>query len=159
MNKIKGGILMLFSCAVLMTSCSKDEENPVDETYPVIDITSSNAFPKQCSVVERGGKFMFRATFSDNVELGSVSVDVHHNFDHHSHSTEVSACEMEPVKAAVKPFLLIQDFPLAQGLTNYMLEKEIAVPADVDPGDYHFLIRVTDKAGWQTIKGISIKVK
>ncbi|RYD73590.1 MAG: DUF4625 domain-containing protein, partial [Sphingobacteriales bacterium] len=25
-------------------------------------------------------------------------------------------------------------------------------------GDYHFLIRITDKAGWQTIKAISIKI-
>jgi hypothetical protein len=159
MNKFKGGILMLLSCAALMAGCSKDEASPVDETYPVIDITAANAFPKQCSVVERGKSFTFRATFSDNVALGSVSVDVHHNFDQHSHSTEVSACEMEAKKVANKPFLLIQDYPLAAGLTNQVLEKEIAVPADVDPGDYHFLVRVTDKAGWQTIKGISIKVK
>ena len=150
---------MLLSCAAILAGCSKDEANAVDDTYPVIDITAGNAFPKQCSVVERGKSFTFRATFSDNVALGSVSVDVHHNFDHHSHSTEVSACEMDAVKPAVKPFLLIQDFPLAAGLTSHVLEKEIVVPADVDPGDYHFLVRVTDKAGWQTIKGISIKIR
>lgn len=150
---------MLLTCAGLFSSCSKDEANPIDESYPLIDITAANAFPRQCSVVERGSMFTFRATFSDNVELGSVSVDIHHNFDHHSHSTEVTACEMESVKAAVKPFLLIQDYPLAAGLKSHVLEKEITVPADVDPGDYHFLVRVTDKAGWQTIKGISIKVK
>jgi hypothetical protein len=160
MNKFKGGILMLTACAAILSSCSKDSDNnPVDETYPVIDITAANAFPKQCSVVERGGKFMLRATFSDDTELGSVSVDVHHNFDQHSHSTEVSSCEMEAKKAAVKPFLLIQDFPVAAGLKQYVLEREISIPADVDAGDYHFLIRVTDKAGWQTIKGISIKLK
>lgn len=160
MIKFKGGILMLLGCAAIFSGCSKDSDNnPVDETYPVIDITAENAFPKQCSVIERGGKFTLRATFSDNVELGSVSVDVHHNFDQHSHSTEVNSCQMEAKKAAVKPFLLIQDFPLAVGLKQHVLEQEIDVPADVDPGDYHFLIRVTDKAGWQTIKGISIKLK
>lgn len=151
---------MLLSCAAIISGCSKEEDkSPIDETYPVIDITAANAFPKQCSEIERGSKFTLRATFSDNVELGSVSVDVHHNFDQHSHSTEVNSCAMEAKKTAVKPFLLIQDFPIASGLRQHVLEQEIDVPADVDAGDYHFLIRVTDKAGWQTIKGISIKLK
>ena len=151
---------MLMTGLAVLSGCSKDsDKEAIDETYPVIDISAVNAFPKQCSVIERGSKFMLRATFSDNRELGSVSVDVHHNFDQHSHSTEVNSCEMDAKKSAVKPFLLIQDYPLAPGLTSHVLEKEIVVPADVDPGDYHFLIRVTDRAGWQTIKGISIKLK
>lgn len=151
---------MLITCGAIFSSCSKDsDKQPIDETYPVIDMTAANAFPQQCSVIERGGKFVLRATFSDNTALSSVSVDVHHNFDQHSHSTEVNSCEMEAKKTPVKPFLLIRDFPLAAGLQEYVLEKEISVPADVDAGDYHFLIRVTDRAGWQTIKGISIKLK
>lgn len=150
---------MLLTCAAILTGCSKDDEQAVDETYPVIDITAANAFPKQCSVIERGGKFVFRARFSDDRELGSVSLDVHNNFDQHSHSTEVTACTMDAKKTAQKPFLLIQDFPIPAGTKDYVLEKEIEVPADVDPGDYHFLIRVTDKAGWQSIRGISIKVQ
>ena len=151
---------MLMTCTAIFAGCSKDSDKaPVDETYPVIDMTAANAFPKQCSVIERGGKFVLRATLSDDTALGSVSVDVHQNFDQHSHSTEVSSCEMEAKKTPVNPFLLIRDYPLAAGLKEYVLEKEIAVPADVDAGDYHFLIRVTDKAGWQTIKGISIKLK
>lgn len=152
-------MLLLITCVAIIAGCSKDEETSIDDTYPIIDNTAETAFPKQCSVINRGRSFVFRTTFSDDTELGSVSVDIHHNFDHHSHSTEVSDCNMDPVKAPLRPFLLIQDFPLPAGLKNYVLEKEILVPTDVDPGDYHFLIRVTDKAGWQTIKGISIKVE
>nr|WP_244939634.1 DUF4625 domain-containing protein [Arcticibacter tournemirensis] len=33
------------------------------------------------------------------------------------------------------------------------------MPADADPGDYHFMIKLTDKEGWQTIKGLSIKLQ
>jgi hypothetical protein len=36
--------------------------------------------------------------------------------------------------------------------------NEFAVPAGVDDGDYHFMIRLTDEEGWQSIKGISVKL-
>nr|WP_229206214.1 DUF4625 domain-containing protein [Dyadobacter fermentans] len=40
----------------------------------------------------------------------------------------------------------------------HVANQQIDVPADIDPGDYHFMIRLTDKEGWQTIRGISIKI-
>ena len=99
-----------------------------------------------------------QSNLSDNVELGSSSIDIHHNFDHHSHSTEVNSCEMQPIKLPVNPFLLVKTFQIAAGQKSYSINEELTVPLDVDPGDYHFLIRLTDKAGWQTIKGVSIKI-
>ena len=147
-------IVLLASIA----GCKKDEDK-IDTEYPVIDITSANAFPIQCSTLTRGQKFTFRAKLSDNVALGSYSLDIHHNFDHHSHSTEVSNCNVDPVKTPVKPFLLINTFQIPAGQTVYEASNELTIPADIDPGDYHFLIKVTDKEGWQTLKGISIKIK
>jgi hypothetical protein len=108
--------------------------------------------------VKRGESFTFRVLLSDNLALGSISVDIHHNFDHHTHSTEVATCEMAPIKTPKKPFLLIQSFSIPTGLTRFETEEQINIPADIDPGDYHFLIRLTDKEGWQTIKGLSIKI-
>lgn len=147
-------ILLMFA-----VGCSKDGDKKPDTEYPVIDLTQADAFPKQCSELMRGQKFYFKARLSDNVELGSYSLDIHHNFDHHTHSTEVNDCAMESIKQPVKPFLLIKSYPVPQGQKIYNANTELEVPADVDPGDYHFLIRVTDKEGWQTIKGISIKIK
>lgn len=143
---------------LLVGACKKDSTQEIDTEYPVIDISSTGAFPKQCSTVKRGEKFTFRAQLSDNTTLGSVSVDIHHNFDHHTHSTEVESCTMDVVKTPVKPFLLIQSYPIPVGLANFEVQQEITIPADVDAGDYHFMIRLTDKEGWQTIKGLSIKV-
>ncbi|MCD0489164.1 DUF4625 domain-containing protein [Pedobacter sp. MC2016-14] len=153
-----GFFMALLLLAVTFNACKKDKQEEIDTAYPVMDVSSGNAFPKQCSTVKRGEKFTFRAGFSDNVQLGSVSVDIHHNFDQHSHSTEVSSCSLDAVKTPVKPFLLIKSYAVPQNLKTYQLEQEITVPADVDPGDYHFLIRVTDAVGWQTIKGLSIKI-
>ncbi|WP_276345598.1 DUF4625 domain-containing protein [Daejeonella sp. JGW-45] len=157
MNKVQS-----FSLAVLavmaLSNCSKESSDPVDTAYPVIDISAANAFPKQCSTIKRGDKFTFITQLSDNAELGSLSVDIHHNFDGHSHSTEVKDCVSDPVKTAVKPFLFIQNFSIPPGQKSHQTAIEINVPADVDAGDYHFLIRVTDKEGWQTLKGLSIKL-
>lgn len=143
---------------ILLGSCSKDKES-IDTTYPIIDNSASDAFPKQCSVLKRGEKFIFRTTLTDNVQLGSISVDIHHNFDHHTHSTEIDDCGMDPKKTPVKPFLLIQSFPIPAGQKTYQLNTELNIPSDIDPGDYHFMIRLTDKEGWQTIKGLSIKIQ
>jgi hypothetical protein len=145
-------LLLLFS---VFSACKKEES--IDTTYPEIN-TTNDAFPVQCSTLKRGEKFSFKATFSDNVELGSSSIDIHHNFDHHNHSTEVNSCNMEPVKVPLNPFVLIKTFPIGAGQKTYSINEEILVPLNADPGDYHFLIRLTDNAGWQTIKGISIKI-
>ncbi|HWK56426.1 MAG TPA: DUF4625 domain-containing protein [Parapedobacter sp.] len=151
-------IIIAFGAMALALSCSKDAET-VDTEYPVIDGNFAGAFPQQCGTVRRGETFVFRAKFSDNVALGSFSLDVHDNFDHHSHSTEVEACDMGPVKEAEAPFKYIKSFDIPGAPKTYEAEVAIAVPADVDPGDYHFLMRVTDREGWQTLRGLSIKIE
>jgi hypothetical protein len=153
----KQQVLFIFlSMLTLLSACKKDNQE-IDSEYPTIDV-SGTAFPQQCSIIKKGEKFIFKAKLGDNVEIGSISVDVHHNFDHHSHSTEVNECSLGAIKQAVKPFLLIKNFPIPTGQKTYEIAQEISVPADVDSGDYHFLIRLTDKAGWQTLKGLSIKI-
>ena len=142
---------------LVFTACSSDNDS-VDTEYPVIDISASNTFPLQCSQMNRGQKITFRAAFSDNAALGSYSIDIHHNFDHHTHSTEVLDCETDPVKKPVKPMLYINSVTIPEGLKKYEAVQEITIPEDIDPGDYHFMIRLTDKEGWQTIKGLSIKI-
>ena len=147
--------VFMFACLI---ACKKNNQDTIDTAYPVIDVSAANSFPKQCSAIKRGETFIFRALVSDNAELGSVSIDIHHNFDHHTHSTEVESCTMEAIKTPVKPFLLIQSNPIPQGNKSYEIQSEVNIPADVDAGDYHFLIRLTDKEGWQTLKGLSIKI-
>ncbi|WP_127127141.1 DUF4625 domain-containing protein [Pseudoflavitalea rhizosphaerae] len=151
------GVLSLV-CATTLAGCSKDEKN-VDTEYPVIDLSASNSFPKQCSELKRGETFTFTALLTDNAKLGSFSLDIHHNFDHHSHSTEVNSCTMDPVKAPVNPMLYIKSYPIPEDSRRFEADVDIAIPADIDPGDYHFMVLLTDAEGWQTIKGLSIKIK
>ncbi|MCD8539492.1 MAG: DUF4625 domain-containing protein [Leadbetterella sp.] len=140
----------------LLPGCGSDAPE-IDDIYPTI--STQGLFPQPCTVLERGKTHTFTVTFSDNIELGSFNFDIHHNFNHHSHSTSVEECQEDPVKDPVKPFTLIRDFTIPGGLKSYTASVPVAVPADVDEGDYHFRVDVTDKTGWQTIKTMSIKIK
>ncbi|WP_026632146.1 DUF4625 domain-containing protein [Dyadobacter alkalitolerans] len=150
--------ILLAVIALAAVGCDRDEP-AIDTDYPVIEAEAPGTFPIQCSTLKRGEAFTFKATFSDNIALGSYSVDIHHNFDHHTHSTEVSDCNMDPVKKPVNPFLLIKSFDIDPSQQRFEASQTIKVPAGIDPGDYHFMIRLTDKEGWQTIRGISIKIQ
>ena len=145
-------ILSLVSC-----------ENDIDKQKPVIDITGAEAFPVNCDTIYYGEPFHFIALFTDNKELGSFSIDIHNNFDHHSHSTEVSECNLDPVKDPVNPFVFIQDYDIPAGRDEYQTDLVLTIPSEntnglFDDGDYHFFISLTDKEGWSTQKGLSIKM-
>jgi len=148
----------LIFAGILLTGCSKNEVD-IDMEYPEIDLSVDGAFPVQCSELVRGQKFTFKARFSDNQALGSYSLDIHHNFDHHTHSTEVNDCGLDPVKTPVKPMLLLKSYEIPPGQKSYIATQELEIPADIDPGDYHFMILLTDREGWQSMKGLSIKIK
>jgi hypothetical protein len=136
-------------------SCSDADK---DDQLPVIDMTGDADYPMDCISLLRGETFTFHATFSDNIELGSYSIEMHHNFDHHTHSTSTAECELDPVKTAVNPFIFLEEYSIPGGLTTYFPTVQIEIPDTIDTGDYHFMVRLTDKAGWQALKGISVKI-
>lgn len=153
-------LLSALAIALLASSCNREE---IDKQKPEIISSVAGAFPLNCDTLYLGESFSFKMRFSDNLELGSYSIDIHHNFDHHSHSTEVNACTFEPDKTPVNPFLYIQDFAIPGGLKEYDTNIQISIPDSnaqglFDTGDYHFFISLTDKTGWSAQKGLSIKI-
>jgi len=141
-------------------SCKKDE---IDDQKPVIDLAGAEIFPLSCDTIYFGEPFTLKLAFTDNKELGSYSINIHDNFDHHSHSTEVTVCEMWPVKTPVNPYVFIDEFSIPSGMTTYQVNQVFEVPLSnssglLDEGDYHFFISLTDKEGWSAQKGLSIKM-
>ncbi len=154
--------LIIISVIFVVNSCTNNT-NEIDEQKPNIDLTIQDAFPLNCDTLFFGETFNLKMIFTDNVELGSFSIDIHNNFDHHSHSTEVTECSLDPIKIPVNPFLFINDFEIPLGSKEYQTNLEINIPpansyGDFDEGDYHFFISLTDKSGWSTQKGLSIKI-
>lgn len=149
--KIKNSILLL-STFFALSSCEnidKDTESPViTEIY----------FPQNCDTLHRGSTFTYRLVAVDDKDLGSYSIELHQNFDHHTHSTSAVECIMDEDKTPVNPFYYNEDFEVPVKLWEFVIEGQISIPFDIDPGDYHFEIQLTDEAGWQTYEGISVKI-
>lgn len=146
------------ACAlVLLGTCISDPDNK-DMSMPFIE-DGVNALPLQCDICCRGGVLPFSCTFTDDIQLGNYNIEIHNNFDHHTHSTVSGDCEMEPVKEPHNPWIFNQDYSIPAGQTIWHAGFDIPVPEDIDPGDYHFMVRLTDASGWQQIKSVSIKVR
>jgi hypothetical protein len=159
-RKMKNLIIFVAFVSLIFVSCSRET---IDDEKPEIDLTVSGAFPQNCDTLWLGETFSFNVLFKDNTELGSFSIEIHENFDHHAHSTEVTECNLDPVKTPANPLYFIRDFDIPTGLTEYKTNLRISLPAgnsegNFDDGDYHFFIRLTDKEGWSEQKGLSVKL-
>lgn len=153
-------LYIAISFLLVIAACDPVE---IDDQKPVVDLSMENAFPVSCDTLYLGENFTWKVRFTDNVELGSYSLEIHHNFDHHAHSTEPASCELDPVKETVNPFHTIMDFDIPSGSAEYTVNESIPIPlsdanGEFDPGDYHFFISLTDREGWSVQKGLNIKI-
>ena len=145
--------ILIFNILVFaLFSCENNGDR--DMQKPVIEII----FPQSCVELQRGEIFTFRAQFSDNAELGSYNIEIHHNFDHHSHSTDNVECELDEKKTPVKAWADNWNYTIPKGQKTFEANNEIPIPADIDAGDYHFMVRLTDKSGWQQLAAVSVKI-
>lgn len=151
-------LLFYFVCVILFaTSCSKEDTSAIDTEKPEI-ADGDYPSPVDCQAYGKGESLQFSYLFIDNVELGNFNIEIHHNFDHHSHSTSAGDCPLEPKKQPVNPWVYNQDFSIPAGKKTYAAKVDIPIPENIDAGDYHLMIRLTDKSGWQQLKAVSIKV-
>ena len=150
----------LFSVTLLcaLCACGSSDDDEKDMTYPEITEKGITANPIDCQVYHRGETIPFSYLFTDNEELGKYNIEVHHNFDHHTHSTSATTCSMDDAKEAKNPWVFNQDFNIPEGQKSFSAREDIKIPTTIDTGDYHFMIRLTDKAGWQQIKSVAIKI-
>lgn len=151
MNKF---VSIMLLCALCACSSSPSKDLVPPSILPVED----RSCPLNCQQFVRGTAIPFCCAFSDNKELGAFNIEVHNNFDHHTHGTEAGECKQDPVKKPVNPWVFNQDYKIPSGETYYEAEFWLDIPEDVDPGEYHFMIRVTDASGWQQLRSVSIRL-
>ena len=175
-----------------MTSCSSSDDEK-DMVSPSISTTGIVANPINCQVYHTGETIYFDYLFEDNEELGSFNIEIHGNFDHHSHSTEADdhdnhdhdgdhdhdgECPHSEVERTLPDtaWVFNQSYAIPAGMKTYHAKVAIPVPKHIKcadknghpgdsltlntrPGDYHFMVRLTDKAAWQTLKAVAIKIE
>ena len=93
MNRHLTIIIAAVCTLLLMAACVSDPDDK-DMTMPFIE-DSEESYPQQCEVYQPGGVIPLRCTFSDDMELGNFNVEIHNNFDHHTHSTSAVECEYD----------------------------------------------------------------
>lgn len=141
---------------MMLCSCSGNNE-PKDMTRPEIT-DGDNPSPVNCERFKRGEILPVHYIFIDDVELGAYNIEIHNNFDHHSHSTTGDDCPLDPIKAPINPWVYNQDGHIPERSKAFNLDIDIPIPDNIDPGDYHFMIKLTDRSGWQVFKAVSIKI-
>lgn len=143
-----------------MVACSSNDDVVKDTQLPTITDQGITANPVDCQVYNRGDVIPFRYRFTDNEELGNYNIEIHNNFDHHTHGTQGKSCDLDETERNAKnAFYYNQDFSIPRGSKAYDASQEIQIPATVEPGDYHFVIRVTDQTGNQQLRAMAIKIK
>ncbi|TCO05415.1 DUF4625 domain-containing protein [Natronoflexus pectinivorans] len=141
---------------LFVSSCVKDSDTEAEA--PKVDIL----LPFACDTVYFGEEFTFRLKLTDKNALGNLSMDVHNNFNHHSHGDNVT-CQMDERKEAIHPYsnAWIHSLPKQR---EYIFEKILTFPKETeennihDHGDYHFHIYVTNEDGYQVFTTLDIKV-
>jgi len=167
---------MIIVCVLGFVACGDDDDK--DMTAPKItDKSAANpsfvANPINCQEYQPGEVIPFRYIFEDDVELGSFNIEVHSNFDHHSHSTEADDHDHEGAECEEhnhehgggepegdgEAWYFNKDYSIPAGQKTYEARLDIPIPANAKHGAYHFMVKLTDKAGFSTHKALSIIIE
>jgi hypothetical protein len=128
-------LIILCISAILTLSLVSCENG--DTTKPVINLIE----PAEGDILIIGEDVHFEMEVSDNDLLHEYKVEIHHNFDGHSH--EATRTEEELV-----PFYFEQTWSDISGKKNASVHHhEIVIPANAKPGDYHLEVFCTDASG------------
>ncbi|WP_147679191.1 DUF4625 domain-containing protein [Algibacter pacificus] len=146
------------ACIILLAvSCSSDTSIK-DEEKPTITIDYNGGFPQACQTLQRGETYLFKAQTTDNMALAAYSIDIHHNFDHHTHDDQEETCTLENTKNAINPLIFIENYTIENDVKSFEINISVTIPDNIDTGDYHCSYSVTDETGWQSRTSVDIKI-
>jgi hypothetical protein len=119
--------------ALLAAACGDDSDN----TKPVIDLVE----PADGDVLQIGDSVHFEMNLSDNEMLHSYKVDIHDNFDSHSHA--LSRAD----DGETTPFSFNRTWDVSGKKNAHVHHHQIFIPENATPGAYHLVVYCTDEAG------------
>ena len=143
-------VTFLTTAVLLMSltfaSCDKEQG---DTTKPTILLEG----PAEGGTLKVGHHVHFEMELTDDVALGSYKVEIHNNFDGHSHSKATKAHDHK------EPFAYNKEWNDIAGKRNaHIHHHEIEIPSDVALGNYHFIVYCSDAAGNETQVARNIKI-
>ncbi len=150
-------VTMVALLAIGFVSCRKEK---IDTEKPTITIHA----PHNQGHLLIGGKngVHFDVEFADNVALKSYKVDIHNNFDGHSH--QLPAVQRVQANNDSIAFSFMRAWNTIEGQKNAKVHQhEIKIPVEINgkpvkTGNYHFVVYCLDKAGNESFKAIDVKL-
>lgn len=137
-TNLKFTIIALFTISsFIFVSCDKTDDMVPDTVKPTISLTE----PEEGQNLKIGSTtgVHFEVDLADDVMLKSYKIEIHNNFDHHSHGTRAASSTI--------PFTFNKAYDVTGKRTAHIHHHEIIIPANAAPGDYHFMLYCTDAAG------------
>lgn len=131
-------LVSMLAVSALFVSCSDDEKDS-DTTKPVINLIE----PEEGAVLKPGSTIHFEMDLEDNVMLGSYKVEIHSNFDGHTHDTKAEAGNTEETV----PFAFNKSWDVSGLKNTHIHHHEIEIPANAKEGNYHLMVYCADAAG------------
>ncbi len=154
-------LLFILPIIVFAFVACNDDDDDVDTTKPTIDIKK----PANETEFHLGDKIEFECNFTDNVELASYKVDIHNNFDDHTHEHSAQL-KSESEEEEGHPWEYIKEGSLEGASDEVTLE--ITIPEtvvhdgneeEVAAGHYHLGVFCLDKAGNENVVWIEIDIE
>ncbi len=141
-NKTTFASLALAGAFITVFTACSDDEGSTDLTAPVIEVLD----PEWGEAFAAGEHIHFDANLSDNDGLASFQVDIHNNFDGHSHGRS-TAHDPSLVK-----FSYLESFDVPSGAKNYNahLHDDIEIVENALAGPYHLIVNAIDINGNST---------
>ncbi|MDR2622785.1 MAG: DUF4625 domain-containing protein [Dysgonamonadaceae bacterium] len=130
---------------IVLNSCKEDS----DVEKPVITLIE----PAEGDALQIGGEHgvHFEAEFSDNEMLASYKVNIHPDFDDHTHARTRASSE------PTVDFEYEQSWTIS-GKNASIHHHEITIPENATPGDYHLMVYCTDAAGNESHIAVDVEL-
>lgn len=129
-------ILVVLLTVTVFTACS-DDDDALDTEKPSIMLTE----PENGEEFEIGGELHFDIELADNQGLASYKIEIHNNFDGHTHSVVKQEEET--------PWSYDETVQISGNPLTHDAHEHIEIPEGIAEGEYHFGIIVVDAAGNQ----------
>lgn len=142
MKKVIFTAALVVATLSIFSSCEKQK---FDNEKPVVNLIA----PKDGAKLKIGDAHgvHFDMEVKDNVMLKSYKIDVHNNFDNHTHAGEANGHDHEKLP----PFKFLKVYDLEGKKNAKIHHHDIVIPEGVHPGNYHLVVFVTDAAGNETV--------
>lgn len=144
-------LFVFLALGVVAVSCNDDDDEKLPPVISGLEVGHShaNAASANDHVGHLGEDLHVAAKIVAGNKIEKIIVTIHEEGHHHHAATKAETVEWEVNNVYTEKYA---------GQINATFHEHIDIPANAEAGDYHFHIKVVDKAGLSTEKKVDLKI-